>query len=69
MARELLDASAFFDLGHRGDADYTQIERLLMLTPTERLDRHEGWRLFLKEALGRAAVRQRDDSSVGGSPS
>ena len=42
-----------FDLGHKGDVDYTQIARQLRLTPTERLERHEGWRLFMKEALAR----------------
>ncbi len=35
---------------HRGELDRTQIEHCLSLTPTQRLDRHEGWRLFMKEA-------------------
>jgi hypothetical protein len=43
-----------FDLGHQGDVDYTQILQCLRLTPTERLDRHESWRLFAKEALRNA---------------
>jgi hypothetical protein len=55
-----------FDLGHQGDVDYTQIDMMLALTPTERLDKHEGWRLFVKEALRNAAVRQGDDPAPGG---
>ncbi len=47
-----------FDLGHQGDVDYTQIDQCLALTPTQRLDKHEGWRLFLKEALENARLRQ-----------
>jgi len=40
-----------FDLGHRGDVDYTQIAKYLAMTPTERLRHHEGWRpLLLKES-------------------
>jgi uncharacterized protein (DUF433 family) len=50
-----------FDLGHQGDVDYTQIIQLLKLTPEERLERHEGWRLFVKEALRNAAIRQGND--------
>ena len=54
------------DLGHQGDFDYTQIEALLRLTPEQRLDHHEGWRLFAKEALENARVRRAvgDDSGV-----
>jgi hypothetical protein len=48
--------SANCDLGHQGDFDYTQIARALARTPTERLDHHEGWRLFVKEALRNAAL-------------
>jgi hypothetical protein len=47
------------DLGHQGDFDYTQIEAFLRLTPEQRLDQHEGWRLFVKEALENARIRQR----------
>jgi hypothetical protein len=54
-----------FDLGHRGDFDQTQIEQSLSLSPTERLDRHEGWRLFMKEALARAELRQGRYYEVG----
>ena len=46
------------DLGHRGDFDYTQIEALLRLTPEQRLDHHEGWRLFVQEAIHNARIRQ-----------
>jgi hypothetical protein len=52
-----------FDLGHQGEVDYTQIDQMLRLTPTERLDKHEGWRLFVKEALRNAKLRQENDSA------
>lgn len=55
---EAQDATRFFDLGHQGDFDWTQIEACLKLTPTERIRRHEPWRLFVKEALARANVRR-----------
>jgi hypothetical protein len=51
---------AVFDQGHRGEVDLTQIAEFLALTPTQQLERHEGWRLFLKEALANAALRQGD---------
>jgi uncharacterized protein (DUF433 family) len=54
-----------FDLGHQGDVDYTQILQALKLTPDERLERHEGWRLFVKEALRNAAIRQGNDREAG----
>jgi hypothetical protein len=44
-----------FDAGHRQDFDYAQIDLMLRLTPAQRLDLHEGWRLFVKEALRNAA--------------
>lgn len=47
-----------FDLGHRGEVDYTQIALFQKLTPTERLRLHEGWRLFVKEALARLQVHE-----------
>jgi len=37
-----------YDLGHRGDVDYTLIDKMLRMTPTERLRHHEGWRGLLK---------------------
>ncbi len=46
-----------FDRGHQGDFDYTQIDICLSLTPMQRLDKHEGWRLFVKEALENARIR------------
>jgi hypothetical protein len=46
-----------FDLGHQGEFDRTQIAARLKMTPTERLRHHESWRLFVKEALNRAALR------------
>lgn len=65
MSKDVLDAESIFDRGHQGDFDYTQIALQLTMTPTERLDKHEGWRLFMKEALARAALRQRDHRPVG----
>jgi hypothetical protein len=38
------------DLGHQGEVDVTQIEKMLRLTPTERLRRHESWRPFARRA-------------------
>jgi hypothetical protein len=58
---DLMEQKAFFDLGHQGDIDYTQIRRMLAMTPDERLDRHEAWRLFLKEARSCATLRSRGD--------
>jgi hypothetical protein len=49
---------ALFDLGHQGEVDVTQIDAMLALTPTQRLDKHEEWRLFVKEALHHTALRQ-----------
>lgn len=46
------------DLGHRGEVDRPQIEALLRLTPTERLRKHEGWRLFVKKAMADAELRR-----------
>jgi hypothetical protein len=54
---------SMFDLGHQGDFDYTQIDHMLSLTPTQRLDKHEGWRLFVKEALENARLRTEKGST------
>lgn len=56
--------AAAFDLGHQEEVDYTQILKFLALTPDERLERHEEWRLFVKEALRNARIRQGDDSAT-----
>jgi hypothetical protein len=53
-----------FDLGHRGDVDLTQIRKSLTMTPTERLRRHEEWRLFVKQAVERAKLRRTNDRGV-----
>lgn len=50
-----------FDLGHRGDLDYTQIAETLAMTPTERLRHHERWRHFVKEVAARARLLRRGD--------
>jgi len=47
----------YFDLGHQGDFDRTQIAARLAMTPTERLRKHESWRQFIKESLNRARFR------------
>jgi hypothetical protein len=56
---------SIFDLGHRGDFDFTQIDKFLSMTPTERLRHHEGWRHFLKEIAPRAKLL-RTGASVRG---
>ncbi len=65
-----------FDLGHRGDADYTQIAKYLAMTPTQRLRHHEGWRPlllkttpmpnFLEDMVTRLAEAQVEFVIVGG---
>jgi hypothetical protein len=53
-----------FDLGHRGDFDYTQIAHCLAMTPTERLRHHEGWRHFVKEVAPRARLLRRGNQAT-----
>ena len=48
-----------YDRGHQGDIDYTLLGVMLSLTPEERLRKHEGWRLFVKEAMKNAELRER----------
>lgn len=59
----------FFDLGHQGDVDYTQIAQSLAMTPEDLLDRHEGWRAFLKEVKSNVALREGHDNQTGTGPS
>ena len=59
MATDLAEQEKFFDLGHHGDVDYTQILESLAMTPDQRLDRLEAWRVFVKEAMARAAIPTR----------
>jgi len=47
--RELL--KPYYDLGHQGDVDFTQIRECLALTPTERLRRHERLRLCVTKLV------------------
>jgi len=47
-----IDPRPFFDLGHQGDVDMTQLAKLLAMTPTQRLHHHEGWRSLLMRDLG-----------------
>ena len=54
-----------YDRGHQGDIDYTLLDLMLALTPEERADKHEGWRLVVKEAVKNAALRQGDRSEAG----
>ena len=53
------------DLGHRGEVDVTQIEKTLRLTPTERLRKHESWRLFARRALNDAKLRREGTGGAG----
>lgn len=46
------------ELEHGGDIDYTEIARCLAMTPIERLQYHEEKRLFVKEALKNARLRE-----------
>ncbi len=62
---ELLKLRPYFDLGHQGDVDYTQIASSLRMTPTERLRRHEGWRYFVKEIAPRAKLLRRGNRPTG----
>jgi hypothetical protein len=60
---------AFYDLGHQGDVDYTLIDKMLALTPAQRLDYHERWRRFLKGGgmladFVREIVRRLQDAGV-----
>ncbi len=50
MATPISDVRKYFDLGHQGDFDDTQIASALALTPDQRLRRHEGWRPLLKRS-------------------
>jgi hypothetical protein len=45
------DVRRYFDLGHQGDADVTQIERMLRLSPAERLRRHQHWQQYWRSSL------------------
>jgi hypothetical protein len=59
MPPNSLERQRIFDLGHQGDLDYTQIAKMLAMTPTERLRRHERWRYFVKEVASRAKLLRR----------
>lgn len=48
MATQPSSPMHIYDLGHRGDVDYTLIDKMLRMTPTERLRHHERWRGLLK---------------------
>jgi len=54
-----------YDRGHQGDIDYTLLDVMLALTPEERAEKHEGWRLVVKEALKNAALREGNRSTAG----
>ena len=41
-----VDPATLYDLGHQGDVDSTQVEKMLRLTPAERLERHFAWAEF-----------------------
>lgn len=48
MAIQPPSPTPIYDLGHRGNVDYTLIDKMLRMTPTERLHHHEKWRGLLK---------------------
>jgi hypothetical protein len=54
-------AEPVYDLGHRGDYDYTLIDMMLAMTPEERLRHHEGWRGLL---VGRSGMNTFVDDTV-----
>src|SRR5687767_4996904 len=47
MATPQTDPRAYYDLGHQGDFDATQLAQLARLSPAERLARHQRWRQWL----------------------
>ena len=59
----------YFDLGHQGDFDYTQIRQFLAMTPSERLEHHEGWRLFVRGVASNAKLIRRGHRAPDGGPS
>jgi hypothetical protein len=75
MASEPVDPPVY-DLGHRGEVDYTLIDKMLALSPTERLRHHEGWRgllqggatvpMFHEEMIARLADSRVEFIVVGG---
>lgn len=76
MVTPLVDPLHYFDRGHHGDVDVTLIDKLLAMTPTERLRHHERWRSLLKgstvwpefldEVVKRLGAVQADFIIVGG---
>lgn len=54
----------YFDLGHQGDFDRTQIAMIFAMTPTERLRHHEPWREFVEECLRRAELRRENRDRI-----
>jgi hypothetical protein len=48
LSESLTSPTPIYDLGHRGDVDYTLIDKMLRMTPAERLRHHERWRGLLK---------------------
>lgn len=44
MSVPVRDPRQYYDLGHQGDYDRTQLEAMLKLSPTERLRRHAIWK-------------------------
>jgi uncharacterized protein (DUF433 family) len=55
----------FFDLGHQGNVDYTQIAQARSMTPDALLERHEAWQRFFREARDRVALRERHHRQAG----
>jgi hypothetical protein len=61
MSTKSTNPAIYFDLGHQGDVDYTQILHMLAMTPTERLRHHERWRYFIKEIAPHAKLLRGSD--------
>lgn len=76
MATQPSSPAPIYDLGHRGDVDYTLIDKMLRMTPTERLRHHERWRgllrrgrmlpNFVEEIIGRLQDAEVEFIVVGG---
>jgi hypothetical protein len=48
MSAQPLQSHPAYDLGHRGDLDYTQIDKMLAMTPTQRWRRYQRWRQLFR---------------------
>src|SRR4051794_34412317 len=49
MTAPITDVRKYYDLGHQGDVDWTQIDRQLSLSPGDRLLRHQRWAAYWRK--------------------